>query len=135
MEQGAIGSKHGLEAFLPRDRDKLWQEWMQQRLSHKMEIEKTNLAPEFVCEQVELFESHLSLRPVMLRAEVAVEVASVRYLYVTAIYHFYSMLGVHTNLYISLGVLRFSTSNWKSLPTTIPLLRNICSTVFLASSG
>ena len=42
---------------------------------------------------------------------------------------------IYTNLKISLGVFRFSTSSSKSFPATMPLLLRICSTVFLASSG
>ena len=42
---------------------------------------------------------------------------------------------VYTNLKISLGVFRFSTSSSKSFPALMPLLLRICSTVFLASSG
>lgn len=60
---------------------------MQQRLAHQVEIEKAHLAAHFVGEQVKLLCGQLSLLALVLRTEVAVEVAGVGYFYVTAVYH------------------------------------------------
>ena len=56
-------------------------------LSHEMEVEETYFAFQLTGEQVELFCRELSLRSVVLRTEVAVQVARVGYFYITAVYH------------------------------------------------
>lgn len=63
--------------------------WVEQWLAHEMEIEETDLPLDFVCEKVEFFCAQLPFASSMFRTEVAVEVASVCYFYVAAIYHFY----------------------------------------------
>ena len=86
-QQCTVGGEHGLEPLLPCRPDELWQKRMEQRLTHQMEIEETHLPPDPVREQVEFLRRQLPPVPVMLGAEVAVEVANVRDFYVTAIYH------------------------------------------------
>jgi len=54
-----------------------------------MEIEKADLPSNLIREQVEFLGTQLSFASRMLGAKVAVEVASVRYFYVAAVYHFY----------------------------------------------
>ena len=87
MQEGAIGGKHGFETTLSCQSDELWQERVEQGLSHEMEVEETHLAFQLTGEQVELFCRELSLRSVVLGAEVAVQVACVGYFYITAVYH------------------------------------------------
>ena len=87
MQKGAVGGKHGFETTLSCQSDELWQERVEQGLSHEMEVEETHLAFQLTGEQVELFCRELSLRSVVLGAEVAVQVARVGYFYITAVYH------------------------------------------------
>lgn len=87
MQKGAVGGKHGFETTLSCQSDELWQERVEQGLSHEMEVEETSLAFQLTGEQVELFCRELSLRSVVLGAEVAVQVACVGYFYITAVYH------------------------------------------------
>ena len=87
MQEGAIGGKHGFETTLSCQSDELWQQRVEQGLSHEMEVEETSLAFQLTGEQVELFCRELSLRSVVLRTEVAVQVARVGYFYITAVYH------------------------------------------------
>lgn len=87
MQKGAVGGKHGFETTLSCQSDELWQERVEQGLSHEMEVEETHLAFQLTGEQVELFCRKLSLRSVVLGAEVAVQVARVGYFYITAVYH------------------------------------------------
>ena len=89
MEQGAVASEYRLESLFSCRGDKLGQEWVEQWLAHEMEIEETDLPLDFVCEKVEFFCAQLPFASSMFRTEVAVEVASVCYFYVAAIYHFY----------------------------------------------
>lgn len=87
MQKGAVGGKHGFETTLSCQSDELWQQRVEQGLSHEMEVEETHLAFQLTGEQVELFCRELSLRSVVLGAEVAVQVARVGYFYITAVYH------------------------------------------------
>lgn len=87
MQEGAVGGKHGFETTLSCHGDELWQERVEQGLSHEMEVEETHLAFQLTGEQVELFCRELSLRSVVLGAEVAVQIARVGYFYITAVYH------------------------------------------------
>lgn len=87
MQEGAIGGKHGFETTLSCQSDELWQQRVEQGLSHEMEVEETHLAFQLTGEQVELFCRELSLRSVVLRTEVAVQIARVGYFYITAVYH------------------------------------------------
>ena len=87
MQKGAVGGKHGFETTLSCQSDELWQERVEQGLSHEMEVEETHLAFQLTGEQVELFCRKLSLRSVVLGAEVAAQIARVGYFYVTAVYH------------------------------------------------
>lgn len=87
MQEGAIGGKHGLESTLSCHGDELWQERVEQGLSHEMEVEETSLAFQLAGEQVEFLCRELSLLPVVLGAEVAAQIACVGYFYITAIYH------------------------------------------------
>ena len=87
MLEGAVGGKHGFESTLSCQSDELWQQRVEQGLSHEMEVEETSLAFQFTGEQVELFCRELSLRSVVLRTEVAIQVARVGYFYITAVYH------------------------------------------------
>ena len=87
MQEGAIGGKHGFETTLSCQSDELWQQRVEKGLSHEMEVEETSLAFQLTGEQVELFCRELSLRSVVLGAEVAVQVARVGYFYITAVYH------------------------------------------------
>lgn len=87
MQKGAVGGKHGFETTLSCQSDELWQERVEQGLSHEMEVEETSLAFQLTGEQVELFCRKLSLRSVVLGAEVAVQVACIDNFYVTAVYH------------------------------------------------
>ena len=87
MQKGAVGGKHGFETTLSCQSDELWQERVEQGLSHEMEVEETHLAFQLTGEQVELFCRKLSLRSVVLGAEVAVQVACTDNFYVTAVYH------------------------------------------------
>ena len=87
MQEGTIGGKHGFETTLSCQSDELWQQRVEQGLSHEMEIEETHLAFQLTGEQVELFCRELSLRSVVLRTEVAVQVARIDNFYVTAVYH------------------------------------------------
>lgn len=87
MQKGAVGGKHGFETTLSCQSDELWQERVEQGLSHEMEVEETHLAFQLTGEQVELFCRELSLRSVVLRTEVAVQIARVGYFYITAVYH------------------------------------------------
>ena len=87
MQEGAIGGKHGFETTLSCQSDELWQERVEQGLSHEMEVEETHLAFQLTGEQVELFCRKLSLLPVVLGAEVAAQIARVGYFYITAVYH------------------------------------------------
>jgi len=89
MEQGAVAGEHCLEPLFSCCRDKLGQERVEQRLAHEMEIEKADLPSNLIREQVEFLGTQLSFASRMLGAKVAVEVASVRYFYVAAVYHFY----------------------------------------------
>lgn len=87
MQKGAVGGKHGFETTLSCQSDELWQERVEQGLSHEMEVEETHLAFQLTGEQVELFCRKLSLRSVVLGAEVAVQVACIDNFYVTAVYY------------------------------------------------
>ena len=87
MQKGAVGGKHGFETTLSCQSDELWQERVEQGLSHEMEVEETHLAFQLTGEQVELFCRELSLRSVVLGAEVAAQIARVGYFYITAVYH------------------------------------------------
>ena len=87
MQKGAVGGKHGFETTLSCQSDELWQERVEQGLSHEMEVEETSLAFQLTGEQVELFCRELSLLPVVLGAEVAAQIARVGYFYITAVYH------------------------------------------------
>lgn len=87
MQKGAVGGKHGFETTLSCQSDELWQERVEQGLSHEMEVEETHLAFQLAGEQVELFCRELSLLPVVLGAEVAAQIARVGYFYITAVYH------------------------------------------------
>lgn len=87
MQEGAVGGKHGFETTLSCQSDELWQERVEQGLSHEMEVEETHFAFQLTGEQVELFCRELSLRSVVLRTEVAVQVACIDNFYVTAVYH------------------------------------------------
>lgn len=87
MQKGAVGGKHGFETTLSCQSDELWQERVEQGLSHEMEVEETHLAFQLTGEQVELFCRELSLLPVVLGAEVAAQIARVGYFYITAVYH------------------------------------------------
>ena len=87
MQEGAIGGKHGFETTFSCQSDELWQERVEQGLSHEMEVEETCLSFQLTGEQVELFCRELSLRSVVLRTEVAVQVARIDNFYVTAVYH------------------------------------------------
>ena len=87
MKEGAIGGKHGFESTLSCQSDELWQQRVEQGLSHEMEVEETSLAFQLTGEQVEFLCRELSLLPVVLGAEVAVQVARIDNFYVTAVYH------------------------------------------------
>ena len=87
MQEGAVGGKHGFETTLSCQSDELWQQRVEQGLSHEMEVEETSLAFQLAGEQVELFCRELSLLPVVLGAEVAAQIARVGYFYITAVYH------------------------------------------------
>lgn len=87
MQEGAIGGKHGFESTLSCQSDELWQQRVEQGLSHEMEVEETSLAFQLAGEQVEFLCRELSLLHVVLRTEVAVQVARVGYFYITAVYH------------------------------------------------
>ena len=87
MQEGAIGGKHGFETTLSCQSDELWQERVEQGLSHEMEVEETSLAFQLAGEQVEFLCRELSLLPVVLGAEVAAQIARVGYFYITAVYH------------------------------------------------
>ena len=87
MQEGAIGGKHGFETTLSCQSDELWQERVEQGLSHEMEVEETSLAFQLAGEQVEFLCRELSLLPVVLGAEVAAQIARIGYFYVTAVYH------------------------------------------------
>ena len=88
MKQGAIAGEYRLESFFSCHSDELGQERVEQRLAHDVEIEKTDLPLDFVREKVEFFCAQLPFLASMLGTKVAVEVASVGYFYITAIYHF-----------------------------------------------
>lgn len=87
MQEGAVGGKHGFETTLSCQSDELWQERVEQGLSHEMEVEETHLAFQLIGEQVEFLCRELSLLPVVLGAEVAAQIARVGYFYITAVYH------------------------------------------------
>ena len=87
MQEGAIGGKHGFESTLSCQSDELWQQRVEQGLSHEMEVEETSLAFQLAGEQVEFLCRELSLLPVVLGAEMAAQVARVGYFYITAVYH------------------------------------------------
>lgn len=87
MQEGTIGGKHGFETTLSCQSDELWQQRVEQGLSHEMEIEETHFAFQLTGEQVELFCRELSLRSVVLRTEVAAQIARIDNFYVTAVYH------------------------------------------------
>ena len=74
-----------------------------------MEIEEAYLAPNLVREQVEFLSRQLSPFPLMLGAEVAVEVARIRDFYVTAINHFlFNVANQYAKLRIIFILLRIS---------------------------
>lgn len=85
VKQGAVGCEHRTEAFLSRHGDEIRQQRVQQRFAHEVKVQEYHLPTDSFREQVKLFQRQLSLRPGMFRAEVAVEVADVRYLYVAAV--------------------------------------------------
>lgn len=87
MQEGAVGGEHGFETTLSCHGDELWQERVEQGLSHEMEVEETSLAFQLTGEQVEFLCRELSLLPVVLGAEVAAQIARVGYFYITAVYH------------------------------------------------
>lgn len=87
MQEGAIGGKYGFESTLSCQSDELWQQRVEQGLSHEMEVEETSLAFQLAGEQVEFLCRELSLLPVVLGAEVAAQIARVGYFYITAVYH------------------------------------------------
>lgn len=87
MQEGAVGGKHGFETTLSCQSDELWQQRVEQGLSHEMEVEETSLAFQLAGEQVEFLCRELSLLPVVLGAEVAAQIARVGYFYITAVYH------------------------------------------------
>lgn len=109
MQQCAIGGEYGLKSLLPCHGDKLGQERVEQWLAHQMEIEEAYLAPNLVREQVEFLSRQLSPFPLMLGAEVAVEVARIRDFYVTAINHFlFNVANQYAKLRIIFILLRIS---------------------------
>ena len=87
MQEGSIRGKHRLESFLACRCDKLWQQGMEQGLTHQMEVEETNLPTDLVGEQVEFLCTRLSLFPGVLGTEVTVEITGVYDFYVTTINH------------------------------------------------
>ena len=87
MQKGAVGGKHGFESTLSCQSDELWQQRVEQGLSHEMEVEETHFAFQLTGEQVEFLCRELSLLPVVLGAEVAAQIARVGYFYITAVYH------------------------------------------------
>ena len=87
MQEGAVGGKHGFETTLSCQSDELWQQRVEQGLSHEMEVEETSLAFQLTGEQVEFLCRELSLLPVVLGAEMAAQIARVGYFYITAVYH------------------------------------------------
>ena len=50
VQEGSIRGKHRLESFLACRCDKLWQQGMEQGLTHQMEVEETNLPTDLVGE-------------------------------------------------------------------------------------
>ena len=92
MQEGSIRGKHRLESFFACRCDKLWQQGMEQGLTHQMEVEETNLPPDLVGEQVEFLCTQLSLFPGVLGTEVTVEITGVCDFYVTTVNHSLSFL-------------------------------------------
>ena len=89
MEQGSIGCEHRLESLFVCHPHKLRQQRMEQRLAHQVEIEKAHLAPHLIRDEIELLCTQLSLPAMMLRAEIAIQIAGIGYFDVTAVYHIF----------------------------------------------
>ena len=87
VQEGSIRGKHRLESFLACRCDKLWQQGMEQGLTHQMEIKETDLSTDLVGEQVEFLCTQLSLFPGVLGTEVTVEITGICDFYVTTINH------------------------------------------------
>ena len=61
---------------------------MQTRFAHQMEIEKLDLALQFVCQLFKLFATHKGFRSLGFGAERAVQVANIRYFQIATLNHF-----------------------------------------------